>query len=210
MKSTYLRTLIEVAKREGETVTSVELGKILQVSQQTASRRIQKLEEKGLIEKDGKTTTVNDAGKKVLRKVYQDLDTIFREQEVVYGKLFSGLGEGKYYIAKHGYRAQIVKKLGFSPYPGTLNLHLRPEENSKLEEILADKEYILLEGFRDENRSFGDVKAYHVLVDDKIKGALLKPFRTHHMPNVVEIISEEFLRKKLNINDGSIVRFSVL
>ncbi|RLF92530.1 hypothetical protein DRN50_08775, partial [Thermococci archaeon] len=89
-------------------------------------------------------------------------------------------------------------------------LYLSFDENKKLENILAEKEYIILRGFRNENRTFGDVKCYRVLVENQIEGALLKPFRTHHMPNVVEIISKEFLRKKLNINDGSIVSFFVV
>jgi len=210
MESDFILALIEIAKKRGGKITSVELGNALGISQQTASRRLKELEKSSLIRKEGKRVIIEEEGMKILKEIYLNLDSIFREQRSVYGKLFSGLGEGKYYVSKHGYREQFIKKLGFSPYPGTLNLYLSFDENKKLENILAEKEYIILRGFRNENRTFGDVKCYRVLVENQIESALLKPFRTHHMPNVVEIISKEFLRKKLNINDGSIVSFFVV
>ena len=210
MKAEYLRVLVEIAKRRGGKMTSVELGTLLEVSQQTASRWLRALEKQSLIRREEKKITIEKAGMHLLKDLYADLEEIFREQKSVYGKLFSGLGEGKYYVSKHGYREQLVQKLGFSPYPGTLNLYLSFGENKKLETIMGEKEYIHLKGFRNENRTFGDVKCYRVLVENKIEGALLKPFRTHHMPNVAEIISHEFLRKKLGITDGSVVTFFVL
>jgi len=210
MESDLILALMEIAKKRGGRITSVELGKNLGISQQTASRRIKELENLSLIRREGKNIIIEQEGMKILKDLYLELDNIFREQRSIYGTVFSGLGEGKYYISKHGYREQFIKKLGFSPYPGTLNLYLSFDENKKLEKILLEKEYILLKGFRDENRSFGDVKCYRVIVEERVEGALLKPFRTHHMPNVVEIVSKEFLRKKFNINDGSIVSFFVM
>ena len=210
MESDYILALIEIAKKKGGKITSVELGNVLDISQQTASRRMKELEKLSFIRKEGKKVIIEERGMKVLKEIYLDLDNVFREQKSIYGKLFSGLEEGKYYISKHGYREQFIKKLGFSPYPGTLNLYLSFDENKKLEKILTEKEYTVLNGFRDENRTFGDVRCYKILIENQIEGALLKPFRTHHMPNVAEIISKEFLRKKLKINDGSMVSFFVL
>ena len=210
MESDYILALIEIAKKKGGKITSVELGNVLDISQQTASRRMKELEKLSFIRKEGKKVIIEERGMKVLKEIYLDLDNVFREQKSIYGKLFSGLGEGKYYISKHGYREQLIKKLGFSPYPGTLNLYLSFDENKKLEKTLTEKEYTVLNGFRDENRTFGDVRCYKILIENQIEGALLKPFRTHHMPNVAEIISKEFLRKKLKINDGSMVSFFVL
>ena len=41
------------------------------------------------------------------------------------GTVFTGLGEGAYYIAKERLsQKQIVEKLGFEPYPGTLKLEI--------------------------------------------------------------------------------------
>ncbi|MEA1992938.1 MAG: DUF120 domain-containing protein [Euryarchaeota archaeon] len=210
MKSKYVLTLIELAKKGNGRITSAELGKNLGVSQQTASRRLKQLEEDSLITREGTQISIEKRGMKILRGFYLDLEELFRGERYIYGKLFSGLGEGKYYISKHGYREQLIKKLGFSPYPGTLNLHLSFEENKKLEKVLTGSEYMIINGFRDENRAFGDVRCYKVIVENQIEGALLKPFRTHHMSNVVEIISREFLRKKLSIADGDAVSFSIL
>ena len=47
------------------------------------------------------------------------------------GTVFTGLGEGAYYISKEAYRKQFTEKLGFEPYPGTLNLKLSTDYDIK-------------------------------------------------------------------------------
>ena len=39
-------------------------------------------------------------------------------------KIVSGMGEGAYYMSLKGYRNQFIEKLGYEPYPGTLNVKL--------------------------------------------------------------------------------------
>ena len=40
------------------------------------------------------------------------------------GRVVGGLGQGQYYISRKGYRHQFIQKLGFVPFPGTLNIKL--------------------------------------------------------------------------------------
>ena len=55
----------------------------------------------------------------------------------VTGVLFSGLGEGAYYIMIKGYRKQFQSKLGFDPFPGTLNLRLDSTVDRKIRRDLS-------------------------------------------------------------------------
>ena len=42
------------------------------------------------------------------------------------GTVQSGLGEGAYYMSLRPYTDQFLEILGFSPFPGTLNVQLLP------------------------------------------------------------------------------------
>jgi riboflavin kinase len=51
------------------------------------------------------------------------------------GIVFSGNGEGKKFLELPWVKQQIEQKLGFTPYPGTLNVTLS-EESAKLKKLL--------------------------------------------------------------------------
>jgi riboflavin kinase len=65
--------------------------------------------------------------------------------------------------------------------------------------------FIKIESFTTEHRSFGAVKAYKATIGNKIEGAVIIPYRTHHQSNIIEIIAPVFLRKELQIQEGGIV-----
>jgi len=111
------------------TLNSSAFARSLGLSQQTASRRLIELERLGLIRRDvhfrGQTVILTERGVEELREVYVELKRIFEEEVgrlTVEGVVFTGLGEGAYYVSREGYRRQFVEKLGFDPYPGTLNI----------------------------------------------------------------------------------------
>ena len=111
------------------------------------------------------------------------------------GKVITGLGEGQYYISRDGYRKQFNLKLGFDPSPGTLNLKLA----APFTQTEADS--IEIEGFVDENGTFGGCKCYRVMIGD-IKGAIVRPERSNYPLDLVEVIAPVHLRKVLNLKDG--------
>ncbi|MEW6069545.1 MAG: DUF120 domain-containing protein, partial [Candidatus Thermoplasmatota archaeon] len=111
----------------------------------------------------------------------------------------SGTGEGKYYMSLEHYCSEFKKKLGFLPYPGTLNLKLKSDEIFKLE-ILKKAKSIVISGFKEGNKYFGAVKCFKA----KFRGIscwLIIPEKTRYK-NIVEIISNEYLREKLKLKDG--------
>ena len=66
-----------------------------------------------------------------------------------------------------------------------------------------------MQGFENETRSFGGVKCYPALINNKVKGAILTAMRTHYDSSVLEIIAPVCVRKHLNLKDGHKVKVEV-
>lgn len=194
-------------------VSARELAGRINQSLQTAARRLKELEERSLIEriitKDGQFVVITEKGLQLLYKEYLDYKKIFEDYTSIKicGKVFSGFGEGRYYVSLEGYRKQFIEKLGFDPYPGTLNLKIL-KEHMLLRKKLDREEGILIEGFRTNERTFGEVKVFRCRIGD-IDGAVVLPKRTHYPLDVIEIISAYKLRDVLNLKDCDIVEVEV-
>jgi riboflavin kinase len=124
------------------------------------------------------------------------------------GIVFSGNGEGAYYISLPKYFKQIEEKLGFKPYPGTLNIKIN-EESIKKRFIIDNSKGIEIEGFEESGKVFGSGKCFPAIINGKIEGAIIIPEKTHYDSSVIEIISDKYLRKELNINDGDKIKIYV-
>jgi riboflavin kinase len=209
-----------IGSRKAIHISSVEFGKILNLSQQTASRRINQLIEIGWIQRKvvGKEQIIRitKKGADVMLAMYKDLKQILEEILIV-GEVSEGMGEGGYYVRIKEYFEQFVEKLGFRPYYGTLNLQFSDLNKELLEENLKNRIPIKIIGFKKETegpvkRTFGSVDCYDCVVsrlDDqekKVKAAILKIKRTHHKKNIVEILAAPYLRDKLNLKDGDRLR----
>lgn len=187
-------------------VSSSELGDLLITSQQTASRRILSLEHRGLIEREvgvrKQLIRITEAGTEILRKEFADYKRLFEmaSELQIRGVVQSGLGEGSYYMTRPGYVTQFEAKLGFTPFPGTLNVELQGTEVNKIR-LLKTSSPIVIEGFRDETRTFGEVFAWRARVNGSLPCALILPKRTHYT-RVVELLAPEKLRDRLNLVDG--------
>jgi riboflavin kinase len=199
-------------------ISTEYLAEKLDASQQTASRYLIELDSIGWIKKtvtpDGCLIKITDAGFKELQKLYSNLrfliEAAYPPSITLEGTVFTGLGEGAYYIALEFYRKQFMEKLGFEPYPGTLNLKITTDYDIKARSELESYPAIEVEGFKDENRTFGHVKCYPVIIENKVKGALISALRSHYDASVVEIIAPVFLRKHLKLKDGHKVKVEVL
>ena len=202
------------ASRKVVKISSKELAEKIGQSLQTAARRLKELEEEELIErsltKDGQFVVITEKGKQLLYKEYMDYKKIFEGEESIKirGKVFSGVGEGRYYVSIEGYRRQFREKLGFDPYPGTLNLRI-PKEEMYFRRKLDEEDGIIIRGFSTEDRTFGDVKAFKCRVGG-VEGAVVIPARTHYPSEILEIIAPVRLRDEMGIEDGDIVEVEVL
>ncbi len=214
-----LPTLIELllmGAREGPVpVTTEELARRIGRSQQAASKHLEALEREGLVERyrRGRATEVKLTPKGVneLVGLYLILRSTLEEPPESYlftGEVFSGLGEGRYYMSLEGYRRQFAEKLGFEPYPGTLNVRLdSPSQSMQLRELVV-RGGIRVKGFSDGVRTYGDVICYRALVED-VAGAVVVAERTHYDYTVLEVIAPVNLREALGLRDGDRVSVRV-
>jgi len=218
----HVFTLLKLAemgahRRTAKISTEYLAGK-LGTSQQTASRYLIELDNKGLIRRtitpEGCLIKITDAGLKELKTLYSNMrilmEAAYPPSITLEGVLFTGLGEGAYYISRERYMKQFIEKLGFQPYPGTLNLKLTTDYDVKTRSELETYPAIEIEGFKNENRTFGSVKCYPATIENKAKGALVLALRSHYDSSVIEVIAPVFLRKHLKLKDGHKVKVEVL
>ena len=202
-------------------LSSVHFAEAINSSVQTAGRRLQELEKEGLVHRriiaDGQWVILTRRGIEQLKsECYEYQELFFSKPKIeveIGGRLITGMGEGAYYTTLDGYIKQFESKLGFSPFPGTLNLSL------DLLCIVARKKLegrrgVEIEGFESENRTFGGAKCFPCkILDDRaegIKSAVIIPNRTHYPEDILEIISPVYLRGELALRDGDEIRIKVV
>ena len=219
MKPSHLLALYklsEMGATDKEVVCSTsDVAKGIGSSQQTASRRLIEMEKLGLIERtrngrDQKVRITGD-GLRQLSDMYLNLKRVFeapKKDLVIAGTVFTGLSEGSYYMSLDGYRKQFISKLGFDPFPGTLNLRVN-KENLNERKILDTYPFVYIEGFANEKRTYGPAKCFRAIVNDEVKGAIVLPIRAHYGEDVVELITPISLRKQFKLIDGDEVRVRV-
>ncbi|SFR36827.1 riboflavin kinase [Halogeometricum rufum] len=185
----------------------------LAASTQTASRRLQRLDEAGYVERDvvsdGQWVSLTESGEAALHREYADYRRIFESESAdsveLTGTVTSGMGEGRHYISLPGYQAQFEERLGYEPFAGTLNVELT-EESVRARAAMASLEAVPIDGWEDEDRTFGPATCYAATVrhaGESFETAhIIVPERTHHDESQVEIIAPEKLRDELGLDDG--------
>ena len=199
-------------------VSCAALGDELDASTQTASRRLQALESAGLIERevvgDGQWVVLTDDGEAALRAEYADYRRLFETDTelVLAGTVTGGMGEGKHYITLPGYAEQFETRLGYEPFPGTLNVDLDAESVRRRGEI-AGVDAVPIDAWEDEDRTYGAATCYAVtLVADGERyedAHAIVPDRTHHDDDQLELIAPDRLRDVLSLADGDPIEIRV-
>jgi len=194
-------------------ISSIDFASHIDSSPQTAARKLKNLEDEKFISKqilhDGQLISITKNGIAALEKELNDYQEIFSwngNEKILSGNVITGLGEGQYYISLEGYRKQFREKLGFDPYPGTLNVRLDISSIETRKRISGD---IRISGFTDNSRTFGSGSCFNIMISD-IKGAVIVPERTHYPEDIIEIIAPVNLREYLKVKDGSQVKVEVL
>ncbi len=198
-------------------ISTTQLSQEIGGSQQSASRHLQVLEKEGLLERTissgGSRVRVTSEGIVELDHILQELKWHLEGKEaetiVFEGEVVSGLFEGAYYISKEGYQRQIKEKLGFEAFPGTLNVKIKEEDYDKRQRLERGTS-IRLKGFKDGERAFGAARCYPCIINDEEEGALIVAERSIHDYGVMEIISPQYLRRKMELADGDKIKIAFL
>ncbi|MFH1785392.1 MAG: DUF120 domain-containing protein [Candidatus Micrarchaeota archaeon] len=186
-------------------ITTTDLGKILGMSQQNASHRLRSLQMEGLVEKTNNGIILTKKAKDEIATIYADLKVMFEGKKLeIQGRITKGLGEGKYYLSLEEYRKQIKEKFGFYPFPGTLNIEIEEKDMWKKQQVIR-AEPIIISGFRDKKRAYGDLFSYRCKIGN-VDCILVVPIRTHHGPKIMEIVSKLDLKKILRKKDNDDIK----
>lgn len=190
-------------KRQNAEVTTSQVGELLGVSQQTASRYLRDLEGGGFIQrvKAGRefNIKITSSGLSVLRQVHSDLGRFFGSEikQSYNGVIASGIGEGAYYIRE--YSERIEKAVGYRPFLGTLNVRIEGGRPS-----LESPDTVDIVGFTSGTRTFGRVSLTPIKLHvrkQSINCHAITPERTHHTKDL-ELIAKNNLRMKYGLEDG--------
>ncbi len=125
-----------------------------------------------------------------------------------HGTLFTGIGKGAYYVGHPGYKRRIREKLGYVPYPGTLNLRLSTQSDIGHRKKLREKNGARIEPFEHGGERFSGLNCF----DGEMNGVrvnLLIVEITHYDDSVLELISPVYLRGELGFRDGDRVAVTI-
>ncbi len=222
IKLQHILTLIELlskgARHNFVELTTTLLGKDIGRSQQAASKHLLDLETSGYVERLKKgqkyAVKVTDKGYSEIQSLYLSLRAALESAPTTMdfeGNVISGMGEGAYYMSLEGYRRQFREKLGYEPYPGTLNVRLTDQiyMNGRLE--LGKHPSIFINGFSDGTRTYGWVKCYRATINDGAidNAAVLVLERTHYDDSMLEVIGPISIKQAAGIKNGDRIKVQV-
>lgn len=119
------------------------------------------------------------------------------------GRVFSGGGTGSLFVNLPWAKKQFKEKLGFNPYPGTLNLQLLPRTDVK--ELRNGTKGIKIKSPED----FHEGRCFKALIMEKLWGAVVVPEVPKYPHDLLEIIAPVNLRETLGLKDGMEIEVTV-
>jgi riboflavin kinase len=123
---------------------------------------------------------------------------------IIKGTVTGGLGEGSRFLMKEGYVKQFRKKLGFVPYPGTLNI--------RTEMKLPDNPTCAIEGFTEDGNVYGRVLCYRARLIHGTRREecfIVRPALATD-DGIVELVHKENLRRRMDLKDEEEVGVEIL
>ncbi len=206
------------AHMEPVKITTRDIAYELEMSQQTASRKILDLIrlKKIVRTKEGIAVT-KEALDSLKEQVNMLQKAIYPERGIEFtGKVEKGLGEGAKFLKLPPYKENIKKTLGFYPYAGTLNVKINREYVEKRLTIRENKEKkynpLVINGFQQDGKEYGKIDCYRCKIKNihgEENGAVVFPARSAHGLHVLELIAPVNLRKELLLKEQSWVDFTV-
>ena len=205
------------AKYNFVSITTSSLGKNIHKSQQAASKHLLELEQNKFITRiiSGRNLSVKITAKgfsemvKLSSILQNSLDSSPSSVDLK-GTLVSGMGEGAYYMGLKGYTKQFISKIGYVPFPGTLNVRLDKKIHQESIKQFETLDGVKIKSFSDGKRTYGWVKCFPAKLNNSVNCQLIILERTHHDDSVIELISKTCLRKNAKLKDGSKVSIKIV
>jgi len=125
---------------------------------------------------------------------------------VLEGCLRSGLGEGAGFTSLDWVARQFRDKLGFAPYPGTLNLSLKGGDWESARQAMEQAPGVAIEP----PPGFCAAKCFTLIIDGRIQGAAVLPEVPDYPCDKLEIVAPVAVRDALRVSDGDCITLHLL
>ena len=123
------------------------------------------------------------------------------KRKKITGVIYSDLGQASSFMALDWVRERLLGKLGFSPYPATLNLRLESENDKavwrEIRTQMAGIEII------SPDPSFCRARCFLVEIEGTVKGAVLLPDVEGYPADKIEVVAPVRLKDALRVQDGA-------
>lgn len=128
------------------------------------------------------------------------------DQFKIFGKIVSGAGQGAFFTQLEWVRSQCLTKLGFVPWPGTLNLEIEIKQVALIEEMRLKNGIELISP--DQNYCSGYVMPASI---EGVSAAIIIPAEDVrvHPKNIVEIIAAQCFKETLGVKDGDSIDLTI-
>ena len=121
------------------------------------------------------------------------------KQRRLTGKIVIGVGQGAFFTGLDWFQEQCREKLGFKPFPGTLNIKISTDDIPEIEQLenTGGAEFI------PPDANFCSGKAFPVSVAG-IRGAIIMPAAEVrvHGKDIIEVIAPVNIKEQLKVSDG--------
>ena len=136
------------------------------------------------------------------------MKTVFSNNRVkIRGRIVEGLQVSANFTQIPWVRKQFISKLSIDPYPGTLNLEIVDQKD--LQNFTKLKATRGVE-ITPEDSSFCTGKCYSVLIEGKLKGAIILPVVENYPKDKMELIASLNIKKALSVNTGDFLEVEIL
>jgi CTP-dependent riboflavin kinase len=121
------------------------------------------------------------------------------EGRKITGVVFSDLGRAGSFMALDRVRESLRKSLGFTPYPGTLNLRLETDEAMEFWREMRERRGIEIVS---QDPAHCHARCFLVEIEGKHRGAVVLPEVANYPEDKVEVIAPVRLKDELGVKDG--------
>ena len=134
------------------------------------------------------------------------------KKRVLKGKVVSGANKAAFFTQLDWVLEQCSEKLGFKPFPGTLNIEILPESLLDVESIQEEKGIELIPPDPDDSNdpTFCTAQVLPVSIKE-VDAAIIIPSEKVrvHDKNIIEVIAPMSLKDALKIDDGDTVKLTI-
>ena len=129
------------------------------------------------------------------------------EKRKITGVVCSGLGEGAAFMSLDWVRRVLSERLGFTPYPATLNLLLESDEEIRSwKEIQSEAKGVEIPP---PDEAFCHARCWRVQVassrmngEKRVEGAILLPQVPNYPSDKIEVVAPVHIKDSLGVHDG--------